>query len=136
MSSIFQQRISGDIDTLGTWSKDPDTQKILCQSELFGSVATGKLLKLEYIIAIVKGFENADIAAEGEIGFDLGSNKKRIPVQFTRADNGGAVAYAGQAIHLLVPAGAKIVVSVPLFFTGSGPGGGAEVALTGRFMSS
>lgn len=135
MSSIYQQRISGDIDTLGTSSKDPDTQKILCLSELFGSVPPGKLLKLEYIIAVVKGFENADIGAEGEIGFDLGSNKKRIPVQFTRAENGG-VAFAGQAIHLLVPAGAKIIVSVPLFFTGSGPGGGAELALTGRYLNS
>lgn len=136
MSSIFQKMISGDIETLGSWSTDPVTQKVLCVSELFGTVPTGKLLKLEYIIAVVRGFENADIAEEGEIGFDIGSNSKRIPVHYTRNGNGGAVANAGQSIHLLVPAGAKLIATIPLFFTGSGPGGGAEVALTGRYINS
>jgi hypothetical protein len=137
MSSIFQKVISGDIDTLGTWSKDPVTQKILCRSELFGSVPAGKWLKLEYILAIVKGFENADIGTSGEISFENGSNSKRIAVQFTSSvENGKAIARAGQAIQLLVPANAKIIVTVPLFFTGSGPGGGAEVALTGVYVNA
>ena len=137
MSSIYQQKISGDIDSLGTWSKDPSTQKILCRSELFGSVPAGKWLKLEYILAIVKGFENADIGEAGQIGFENGSNSKWIPVQFKRGvDNNTTIARAGEEIQLLIPANAKIIVSIPLFFTGSGPGGGAEVALTGVYVNS
>ena len=73
--------------------------------------------------------------ARVRISFENGSNSKRIAVQFTRADNNPGVAYAGQAIDLLVPANAKIIVTIPLFFTASGPGGGAEVALTGKFVN-
>jgi hypothetical protein len=137
MSSIFQKVITGDVDSLGTWSKDPVTQKVLCTIEQFGAVPAGKWLRIEYILAVVKGFENADIGLTGEIGFDSGTTKKRIPVQFAQnAENGKFIAHAGQAIKLLVPANGKIIVTVPLFFTGSGPGGGAEIALTGMFLNA
>jgi hypothetical protein len=136
MSSIYQQKIGGDIDSLGTWFTDPATQKVICTTELFGTVPAGKLLKLEYFLAVVKGFENADIGNSGEIGFQNGGSSKWVPLQFTRgADNFNDVARAGQVIQLLVPANAKIIVKLPLFFTGSGPGGGAELALSGVFVN-
>lgn len=132
MASIFQKLIKGDVDSLGTQVKD-SSQKILYKSEQFGSTAD-KSLSLKYIVAVVTGSENADIAANGEIAFEVNGNWTRVTVPFHRSNrNGKAFAQAAQALQVVIPPNTKIIVSIPVFFAGGGANGGAEVALTGVY---
>lgn len=136
MASIFQKVIGGDVDSLGTQIQNPG-QKIIYRCEQFGTTPAGSWLKLEYFLAIVNGLENSDIAASGEIGFELGGKSTRVAVPFTSGiHDGKARAHGGQALQLLVPAGAKIIVNLPVYFNASGPNGGAEVALLGSFINA
>jgi hypothetical protein len=139
MPSIFQQTVSGDIDSLGEVSKDSYTGKHIWRCT-FSAQNADQWLKLEYASAVVYGFPTGDIDldAYGEVGYELDGKSFQHTLQFVQSvQNDKAIGQTSQSILLYVPPKAKIYFTIPLFASsGSGASGGGRLSLTGVYLAS
>jgi len=136
-SSIFQVTVSGDLEALGEVGKDPYTGRHIVRWK--PAVAhPGKIIRLEYVSAIITGFAGDEIDMEGygEVGYELDGKRFPHSVLFAQSiQDDKAIAQAGQPIQLYVPPSAKPYFIAPLFAGQSGgPSGGGRLSLTGVYV--